>query len=280
MSPSAALPGAPHGWASLRAQLATGVLSATLGLGIVLVAGPILVVVIFSFSAGQNFAFPPPGLSLRWFHQFFQTPSLTSALLLSVQIALVSSTAATLLALMAASALVRLPSPKLAAILQSAFLAPLVFPTIVLGLSLLLFYRVTGVNLTVGLVLAHVTVALPYAFRAIIAELSSFDTVLTEAAVSLGANVWRNLLHVTLPLIWPGLLTGWIFAFVVSIGELNTSLFLTGPGFTTLPIEIFGYLQFEGAQLIIAAASTVQIGIVITLFAAIQTVRRLARTRY
>ena len=270
---------APGGPDYVRARLASGLLSVALGLGTVLVVGPILVVVMVSFSNGETFAFPPPGLSLRWFRLFFDTPSLTSALLLSVQIALLSSVVATVLALMAASALVRLPSPKLSAVLQSAFLAPLVFPTIVLGLSLLLFYRVTGINLTMGLVLAHVTVALPYAFRSIIAELTAFDAVLSEAAANLGANPWRNLVYVTLPLIWPGLLSGWIFAFVVSIGELNTSLFLTGPGFTTLPIEIFGYLQFEGAQLIIAAASTVQIGIVIALFATIQAVGHLARRR-
>ncbi len=260
-------------------HLAAAGLNLLLGLGTVLVLGPIVVVALVSFSGAENFSFPPPSYSLKWFVQFFASPSLTSSLILSLQIAVTAATAATILAFIAASALVRLPSPKLSALLQSAFLAPLVFPTIILGLSLLLFYRVTGMNLTFGLVLAHVTVALPYAFRAIIGELTMFDTALTEAAASLGANPLRNLFNVTLPLIWPGLLSGWIFAFVVSIGELNTSVFLTGPGFTTLPIEVFGYLQFEGSQLIIAAASTVQIAIILVLFVVIQTVGRLARKR-
>lgn len=255
-------------------RLGSIALGAVLAVAVVLMLGPILVVVLISFSAGETFVFPPPGFSLRWFELFVRTPNLTSALWLSLGIAAAAGTIATILALMAAAALVRLPAPRLSAILQSAFVAPLVFPTIVLGLSLLLFYRVVGINLTLGLVLAHVTVALPYAFRSILSELTAFDPALSEAAASLGADAWRSLWYVTLPIVWPGLLSGWVFAFVVSIGELNTSLFLTGPGFTTLPIEVFGYLQFEGAQLVIAAASTIQIAIVIMLFAAIETARR------
>ncbi|HQS45725.1 MAG: hypothetical protein B7Y12_01715 [Rhizobiales bacterium 24-66-13] len=276
MSTINTLPSAVPAQGQLRRNLVAAAFNLVLGLSCALVLGPILVIVFVSFSSSENFAFPPPALSLRWFSQFFTTPSLTSALLLSMEIALLAASAATLLALLASMALMRLPSPKLSAFLQTLFLAPLVFPTIILGLSLLLFYRVAGIDLTFGLILAHVTVALPYAFRAIIAELAAFDAGLSEAAASLGAPPLRSLWHVTLPLIWPGLLSGWIFAFVVSIGELNTSLFLTGPGFTTLPIEVFGYLQFEGAQLVIAAASTVQIGIIVVLFATIQSIRWIA----
>jgi putative spermidine/putrescine transport system permease protein len=82
---------------------------------------------------------------------------------------------------------------------------------------------------------------------------------------------------VTLPLIWPGVLSGWLFAFIVSFGELNTALFLTGPGVTTLPIEIFSYLQFQGSQLVIAAASTVQIALIVILVAVIERVVGIAR---
>jgi putative spermidine/putrescine transport system permease protein len=84
-----------------------------------------------------------------------------------------------------------------------------------------------------------------------------------------------------LPLIWPGVVSGWLFAFIVSFGELNTALFLTGPGRTTLPIEIFAYLQFQGSQLVIAAASTLQVAMILLMVAAIERVvgaRRLVRT--
>ncbi|HEY3565059.1 MAG TPA: ABC transporter permease subunit, partial [Casimicrobiaceae bacterium] len=87
----------------------------------------------------------------------------------------------------------------------------------------------------------------------------------------------RTFFLVTLPLIWPGVLSGWLFAFIVSFGELNTALFLTGPGVTTLPIEIFSYLQFQGSQLVIAAASTVQIALIVILVAVIERVVGIAR---
>jgi putative spermidine/putrescine transport system permease protein len=85
------------------------------------------------------------------------------------------------------------------------------------------------------------------------------------------------LVLVTLPLIWQGVLSGWLFAFIVSFGELNTALFLTGPGLTTLPIEIFSYLQFQGSQLVIAAASTLQIALIVILVAVIERVVGIGR---
>ena len=81
---------------------------------------------------------------------------------------------------------------------------------------------------------------------------------------------------VTLPNIWPGVLAGWLFAFVVSFGELNTSLFLTGPGMTTLPIEIFSRLQFEGSQLV-AAASAVQVALIVAMVLVVECLIGLAR---
>jgi putative spermidine/putrescine transport system permease protein len=122
-------------------------------------------------------------------------------------------------------------------------------------------------------------VAFPYAFRLIHSELQAFDFTLNEAAASLGGGPFVAAFYVMLPIIWPGLLSGWIFGFIVSLGELNTSLFLTGPGFTTLPIETFSYLQFEGAQLIIAAASTIQCFVVLCLFLAFQIITRLSSRR-
>lgn len=79
------------------------------------------------------------------------------------------------------------------------------------------------------------------------------------------------------PAIWPGVMSGWLFAFIVSFGELNTALFLTGPGVTTLPIEIFSYLQFEGSQLVIAAASTLQVGMILLIVLVMERAIGLAR---
>jgi putative spermidine/putrescine transport system permease protein len=143
--------------------------------------------------------------------------------------------------------------------MQALMIAPLVFPAIILGLALLLIYRTIHMPVTLGLFVAHIVVCLPYAFRAVLTSLQSFDTTLEEAGQSLGASPLKAFLRVTLPIIWPGVLAGWLFAFVVSFGELNAALFLTGPGVVTLPIEIFNYLQFQGNQLVVAAASALQV---------------------
>ncbi len=232
------------------------------GLTYLLVLGPILIVLITAFSASDFFAFPPKGLSLRWFVTFFATDSMRGAFLRSIQIALASATAATVLGTMAAMYVARRKGLA-ATLLQALFLAPLIFPAIVLGLSLLLFYKlIGGMPDFLGLVIAHTILGMPFVIRSVSASLLAVDPVLEEASQSLRAGPWATFALILLPLIWPGILSGAMFAFILSFGELNTALFLTGPGVTTLPIEIFSYLQFQGGQLVIAAASAVQVGMI------------------
>lgn len=242
---------------------------------LLVILGPIAVVVLVSFSPGEFFAFPPRGLSLRWFREFFALPSMRDAFLLSLQIALASSLLATALGTLAALVLARRRGP-LVGLLNGLFLSPLVFPTIIIGVALLLFFRRVGMPILPGLILAHVLIGTPYAIRSILTSLQAFDVSLEEAGQSLGAGPVRTFLLITLPQIRPGLICGWLFAFIVSLGELNTALFLTGPGVTTLPIEIFAYLQFQGSQLVIAAASTLQVALIVVLVLAIERLVGLA----
>lgn len=238
-------------------------------LAFVLILAPIMIVVISSFSPTDFFVFPPPRLSLRWFEEFFRLPNMRSAFLLSLELALASACCAAVLGTLGALFIARRHG-VIANLLQSLFMAPLVFPTIILGLALLLLYKSIGMPVLPGLLLAHAVVGMPYCFRSVLASLQGLDPALEEAGQSLGAGPIRTLFLVTLPLIWPGVIAGWLFAFIVSFGELNTALFLTGPGQTTLPIEIFSYLQFQGSQLVIAAASTLQVGLIILLVTAIE----------
>jgi putative spermidine/putrescine transport system permease protein len=205
---------------------------------LVLILGPLAIVVLTSFSASDYFQFPPPGLSLRWFEKFFSLPNMRGAFILSLELALGASTAAIILGVLAALFVAR-QRGQASGLLQSLFMAPLVFPTL--------------------------------------ASLQSFDPTLEEAGQSLGASPLQTFFRITLPLIWPGVLSGWLFAFIVSFGELNTALFLTGPGVTTLPIEIFSYLQFEGSQLVIAAASTLQVGMILLVVLVMERAVGLAR---
>jgi putative spermidine/putrescine transport system permease protein len=245
-------------------------------LAFVLIIVPILIVVVAAFSPNDYFEFPPPGLSLRWFVEFFRLENMRNAFALSLELALLAATLSTLLGTLAALYLARRRGAA-AALLQSLFLAPLVFPTLILGVALLLMYKTIGMPVFPGLLLAHCIVGMPYGFRTVLASAQALDPALEEAGGSLGAGPLQTLFQLTLPLIWPGVLSGWLFAFIVSFGELNTALFLTGPGITTLPIEIFSYLQFQGSQLVIAAASSVQIALIVILVAVIERVVGIAR---
>src|SRR5579875_984838 len=261
-------------WMSRSANILIVLLAA---ISYLLILGPILLVVVTAFSPTDFFAFPPRGISLRWFETFFATEELRSAFWLSLELALAAATLATVAGTLAALAVARRRG-VIAGILQGLFLAPLVFPTIILGLALLLFYKVIGgVPIFLGLLIAHTVVGAPFAIRSILASLQTFDPALAEAGQSLGAGPLRTFFLVTLPIIWPGIVSGWMFAFIVSFGELNTALFLTGPGVTTLPIEIFSYLQFQGGQLVIAAASAVQVALIVAIVFAVERVVGLAR---
>lgn len=232
------------------------------GIVLVLILGPILIILLFAFSSADTLVFPPPGLSLRWFGEFFGIAEMRQAFVLSLVLAFASATLAGMLGLLAAVYASRRRG-WLSNVLQMLFMAPLIFPTIILGLALLLLYRTMGVTTLPGLLIAHVVVCLPYAFRTIVAALQGFDTVLEEAGQSLGAGPVKSFILITMPIVWPAILSGWLFAFIVSFGELNAALFLTGPGVVTLPIEIFSYLQFQGSQLVVAAASALQVLIII-----------------
>jgi putative spermidine/putrescine transport system permease protein len=238
----------------------TRVLLLTLaGLTYVLVLGPILIVLVTAFSPTEFFVFPPPGVSLRWFHAFFENESLRGAFLRSLWLAVLSCVVATTLGTMAALFIARRRG-LVFTVLQSLFLAPLIFP---------------------GLVIAHAVLGTPFVVRAVSASVLAVDPVLEEASQSLRAGPFRTFLLITMPLIWPGIVSGALFAFILSLGELNTALFLTGPGVTTLPIEIFSYLQFQGGQLVIAAASAVQVGIVVVLVVVVERLvglRRIVRS--
>ena len=241
-----------------------------------LILAPILIVVVTAFSPTDYFQFPPPGLSLRWFVEFFRLDNMRSAFTLSLELALLSATLATVLGTLGALYLARRRG-VVASLLQSLFLAPLVFPTIILGLALLLLYKTLGVPVFPGLLLAHCVIGMPYCFRTVLASVQALDPALEEAGQSLGAGPLATLFLVTLPLIWQGVLSGWLFAFIVSFGELNTALFLSGPGMTTLPIEIFSYLQSQSSQLVIAAASTIQIALIVLLVAGIERIVGMGR---
>lgn len=230
------------------------------------VLAPTVVVVGSSFSGGNLPRFPPTDLSLRWYAHALSQPIFTDAAFNSLWLALAATALATPLSLAAALAIVRGNFPG-KTFLQALLLAPLFVPAIVISLAILLSAARIGVR-DVGLRLigAHVLITMPYLVRTLIASLTRFDMTLEEAARTLGASPFATFRLVTLPLIWPGLIAGMLFALVVSFDNVSVSLFLTSARTNTLPLSILNYVEYNYDPSI-AALSTMLVAI--SLFAAV-----------
>jgi putative spermidine/putrescine transport system permease protein len=233
---------------------------------IAFILAPILVVVLVSFGAREVPEFPPTIWSLRWYGYALLQPVFVDSALNSAWVALIATAISTPIALGAAMAIVRCDFPG-KAILQAALLAPLFVPAIVTSLSLLLALSSIGFRVvSTRLVAAHVLIVLPYLVRTVLASLTRLDLTLEEAARTLGASSARTFLHITLPLIRPGLMAGILFALIISFDNVSVSLFLTTARTTTLPIAILNYVEYNFDPSI-AAISTMLIAV--TAFAAV-----------
>jgi len=209
------------------------------------ILAPTVVVVGSSFSGGTLPQFPPTDLSLRWYAHALTQPIFTEAAFNSLWLALAATTIATPIALAAAIAIVRGDFPGKAAV-QAVLLAPLFVPAIVVSLSILLVSaRLNIRDIGLRLVAAHVLITMPYLVRTLIASLTRSDVTLEEAARTLGASPLRTFRIITLPLIWPGLIAGGLFALVVSFDNVSVSLFLTSARTNTLPLSILSYVEYN-----------------------------------
>ena len=225
---------------------------------LVFLLAPIAIVIVFALNPTPFIQFPPVGVSLRWFEKFFASRDFMHALVFSLEVAVMTTIAATVLGASAALAIARgnLPGARL---IVATMLSPLMLPAILTGLALFQSYVLLDVGRPVwGLVAGHTLVTIPYVIRTTLAVLHNFDTRLEEAAQNLGASPGRTFFEVTLPLVKPGVLAGAIFAFIVSFDQFPVSLFLVAPGSETLPITLFNYLKFD-LDGTIGAASVVSI---------------------
>ena len=217
---------------------------------------PIIVVVATAFTTTAYPLFPPQGFTLRWFERFLTMTEFTDAVQRSAVLAFASTAIASVLGTFSALALTRWRGPGQQAI-ASLMLSPIMFPAIVLGLALLVFYSQIGLAGTfTGLVIAHSLVTTPFVIRLVMASLAEFDPAVEEAARNLGAGWWRTFFQVTLPLIRPGVLAGTVFAFILSFDELVITLFLAGPGMATLPVRIYTFVEYSSAPTISAISTT------------------------
>ena len=216
---------------------------------------PLLVSVTMAFDARSYLApFPPSGLSLQWFREFFSSGYLLQGLWTSLILATASSVIAMAVGGLAAFGLdrARFPGREL---LLSLFLSPLVVPGVILGFGLLLLF--SSLDLLAGLprlIAGHVLITFPLCLRATLASLVGIRKSLTEAAMSLGATEWQALWEITFPLARTGVLAGGIFAFAVSMDDVAVALFLADPTIYTLPIALVSMMK-ANFDMTIAAAS-------------------------
>jgi putative spermidine/putrescine transport system permease protein len=210
---------------------------------IAFVLAPIVIVCVVAFTPEGYLSLPTRGLSLRWFRAIADYPEFVRAFRDSLVLAALSSSIAVALATPAALAIARYRFVGRDAML-ALFMSPLMIPHVVLGIAFLRFFTAVGLGGTFGgLVLSHIVVVMPFALRLVLASCVGMDRSVEHAAISLGAGRLTVFRRVTLPLILPGVVSGWVLAFITSFDEVTMTVFIASPSTVTLPVRMFLYIQ-------------------------------------
>ena len=236
---------------------------------------PILLLVVYSFN-DSKLVTVWGGFSTRWYVSLLHNQPLLDAAWVTVRVAFISACVATVLGTLAAITLVRFGRFKGRTLFSGMVYAPLVMPDVIMGLSLLLLF--VAMNLGRGfwtVVLAHITVSMCFVAVVVQSRLVTFDRSLEEAAEDLGCPPFKTFWLITLPIILPAIVAGWMLAFTLSLDDLVLASFATGPGATTLPMKIYSQVRL-GVTPEINAVSSILVGIVAAgvLAASIFTKRR------
>jgi putrescine transport system permease protein len=230
-------------------------------LGIAFLYLPIVILIIFSFNASRLLAVWG-GWSTRWYAELAGDAALLEAAFVSIRIALVSATTATILGTLAAVSLTRFGRFRGRLLFAAMIYAPLVMPEVITGLSMLLLFVTLSIDRGFWTVaIAHTTMAMCFVAVIVQARLVDFDASLEEAAMDLGASPLRTFLAVTLPLILPAIAAAWMLAFALSLDDLVIASFTTGPGATTLPIRIYSEVRL-GVKPEMNAVCTIMVAVV------------------
>lgn len=233
----------------------------SLTLGFAFLYLPMLILIIYSFNESRLVTVWA-GFSTQWYGSLLQNQSFLDAAWVTIQVAVASSTIATVLGTMGAYVLVRGGRFMGRTLFSGMIYAPLVMPEVITGLSLLLLF--IGIGLDRGIftvVLAHTTFSMCFVSVVVSSRLVSFDKSLEEAALDLGCSAFDAFRLVTLPIIAPAVISGWLLAFTLSLDDLVIASFTAGPSATTLPIRIFSAVRM-GVSPEINALSTIMIAIV------------------
>ncbi len=251
------------------------IISTTLGFAFLYV--PIISLVFYSFNKSKLVTVWG-GFSTKWYAELFNDPQILAAAWVSLKIAFISASLALVLGTLAAFVLVRFARFRGKTLLGGMISAPLVLPDVIIGLSLLLLF--VAMEATFGwpsgrgittIIIAHTTFCMAYVAVVVQSRLIGMDKSLEEAALDLGARPVRLFFDITLPVISPALVSGWLLSFTLSLDDLVIASFVSGPGATTLPMVIFSKVRLGVSPEINALATIliaiVAIGVVIAAFA-------------
>lgn len=227
-----------------------------------LLAVPLIVLIGVSLNPGVEQVFPPQGISLRWYFNLANRSGFLAALQLTLVLAVLSTIVSTTIGLLSGVALTRFEFPGKDLIL-TLILSPLIVPQVVVGMAFLVTLSGLGiVTSVISLSLLHCVITLPFTARAVVSALASSSRSLEEAAQSLGATPTRAFLSVTLPIVRPGVIAAAVFAFVTSFENFTASQFLVWDR-TTLPVELYNYVQTENDPTAAALSSLILLPVIL-----------------
>jgi putative spermidine/putrescine transport system permease protein len=218
---------------------------------------PIFVTVVASFTEASYPTFPQKGFSLQWYAQILERPEFITAFINSIKFACLASFFSILLGTLSSIAIAKHDFWG-KTFLVSLFTAPLTVPQIVLGVALLIYFMpMSMAGTSIGYVIAHIIICVPYTIRFVLAGLSGYDYTIEQAATILGANPFVVFWKITLPLIRPAILSGALFSFLISFDNVTLSIFMVSPEVRTLPIELFSSMQDSYDPLVASVSSIV-----------------------
>ncbi len=249
-----------------------------LTLGFAFLYVPIFLLIIYSFNESKLVTVWA-GFSTKWYGEMARDDALIAAALMTLKVALLSSTVATVLGTLAGVLLARFGRFRGRTLFSGMIYAPLVMPEVITGLALLLMFVAMGLARGYFTVMiAHATFAMAYVAVVVQSRLATMDRSVEEAALDLGCPPFKTFLVITLPIIAPAVIAGWLLAFTLSLDDLVIASFTTGPGSTTLPMKIYSQVRL-GVTPEINAISTILVGIVTIGVVAASLVNRRAALR-
>lgn len=220
-----------------------GTVGVLAGFTMLLLLAPTAVVLIISFTGGITLKFPPPSWSVRWYLELLKSDEIIQPAITSLKVAVLATIGSATLGTAAALGIAR-SKTRLARLLDSLFMSPMVLPAMAFGLSLLLVFNMLAIRLSLAtLVLGHIIICVPFVIRMVGAAVQQLNPVLIDCSISLGASRWYTFRRITFPLIRRGIVAGCFVAFLSSFDNVPISLFLADARTEVLPIKLWAILE-------------------------------------